>query len=257
MSEMIKNEDVKVLGGGATQLMIEHYSDETRILQIRGFTREATISADMTTSSDRSLVTTIFDIDSIPIMLTARASVRGVKRGQLYIKVSLLVDGVVVGLLMAGYVAETHKVAYPGGDFEGSTDGRGYIKTIVGADPDAGANIIELVPVGARWRIISMTVDFTTSAAVASRTPVFIIRSDGEIVFEVSAGTAQNASLTWKYTLIENAFRLTAMIYNALLPLPTNQYLNAGTSIETDVNLLQGTDEFSKPILLVEEWINP
>lgn len=254
---MIKNEDVKVLGGGATQLMVEHYSDETRILQIRGFTREATIYADMTTSSDRSLVTTIFDIDSIPIMLTARASMRGVKRGQLYIKVSLLVDGVVVGLLMAGYVAETHKVAYPGSDFEGSMDGRGVIKTYEGVQPAAGTEISYTIPAGVSWRILNIFISLTTSATVASRTPVFKFEYNGLEVFRESAATAHNASLTFGYTFGENSPRVGAQIYSANLYLPPDQRYQPDTIFYTQTNLIQAGDQYLAPTFLVEEWINP
>jgi len=257
MSDMIKNEDVKVLGGGATQLMVEHYSDATRILQIRGFTREATISRDMTTSSNRSLVTTIFDIDSIPIMLTARTSARGVKRGQLYIKVSLLVDGVVVGLLMAGYVSEAHKVFYPGGDCEGSTDGKGYTKLVSVSIPEPGEPFIAQVPTGALWYVKSVVFSFNPSLAVGARIIILDYISAGVPFMRSYLGVTIPAPVPASICFAVSAPQQSILATYQTSFLPPDTYLPAGYSINGSLQTSFGGEIFSDIYLQVEEWINP
>jgi hypothetical protein len=135
MLDIIKNEEIKMVDEGGVDLLIESYSNSARIVQIRGLTAENVISHDHTTSGDRSLVSTVVPLTSIPVTLTARNAAVGVRRGECYVKVSLRVEGVVVALLMAGYVAETNQLAYPNGKIEGSLEGPGLIRSITGTNP--------------------------------------------------------------------------------------------------------------------------
>lgn len=257
MLSILNNNDVKILQQGSIDIMVESYSNATRTLQIRGMTKEQAISADITTSSDRSLVTTIIDVTDAPISLTARTSGRGVKRGELFVKISLRVDGVVVALLAEGYVAESHKIAWPGGDFEGSTDGRGLIRSVSGTDPAAGSEILETVPVGACWRLISANATIVTDATVIGRRPALIIDDGINAIYKISDGADITAGLTAP-VVFSQGFGA-AVVSNGIHVIAFPQYilLQAGYRIKTVTSNLQAGDNYSAPQLLVEEWIQP
>lgn len=257
MLEILKNEDIKILRQGSLDLMVESYSNATRTLQIRGMSQEQAISADITTSSDRSLITSIIDITNVPITLTARTTARGVKKGELYIKVSLRVDGVVVALLMAGYVAETHKIAYPGGFFEGSIDENGLMRTILGTDPAAGVEILETVPAGARWKLKAFNCALSTDATVANRYPRIQITDGTNIIWEEDPPTAQTASLTQNFNTGPSTIRTAVAIANKIWALPSEMTLEAGYQIKTATISLQAGDNWGVPKITVEEYINP
>lgn len=257
MTDIIKNEDVKVLDEGSMDLLIEHYSNSARTLQIRGLTREATISADMTTSSDRSLVSTVIDIDSIPLFLTAKTSGTGVKRGELFVKIYLRVNGAIVALLMSGYVCDTSKFSYPGSNVENSTDGHGLIRSVTGTNPAAGAEISETVPTGARWRLIAVRFALANDATVANRNPRYIV-DDGTNILIVPASTIQQtASAAYSYNVSSFGANVTPAYssdFNIMLP---EVIMNEGWRFRTNTIGIQAGDDYGAPQLLVEEWITP
>lgn len=257
MAEIIKNEDVKILKQGSIDLMVESYSSVAAILQIRGMTEEQAISANIVTTTDRALQTTIIDVTGTPVFLTARTAARAVKRGQLYVKVSLRVDGEVVALLMAGYVAETHKITYPGGDFEGSTDGNGLIRSITGTDPAAGAELLETVPTGARWKLLFIQATLTPDATVATRYPLLKL-TDGTATFFLSdppAGITAGSATVYQGAIgvprAPSVFGVTGWAT------PNEMILLAGYKIASFTYSLQAGDNWGAPQLLIEEWIEP
>ena len=257
MPEILKNEDVKILQQGSIDLLVESYSNSARVLQIRGMGKEQAISADIVTSSDRSLVSSVIDITDTPIFLTARTSATGVKRGELYVKVFLRVDGVIVALLMAGYVYDTSKIAYPGGQLEGSTEGPGLIRSITGTDPAAGVEISETVPTGARWRFISMKVTLVTDATVDDRVPTLNLTDGTNELTRFPAPTAHTASITKIYTFSSIGDVTSVISEGIVASTGIDIILSAGFMIKTFTRGLKAGDNYGAPQLLVEEWIEP
>lgn len=257
MPEILKNEDVKILRQGSIDLLIESYSSVGAILQIRGIAKEQAIAADIVTTTNRALQSTIIDITDTPIFLTARTSTRGVKRGALYVKVSMRVDGVVVAILMAGYVAETNKIAYPGGNLESSLEGPGLIRSITGTDPAAGANILETVPTGARWRLISFRFSLVTDATVMNRQAFLAIDDGVNTLTESGTAAVQPASTTYQYQAGNWNSPANPVAYSSYIINILNIYLEAGYRIKSSVANFQAGDNLSAPQYLVEEWIQP
>lgn len=255
--DILKNEDVQILKQGSIDLLVESYSSVAAILQIRGMAKEQAILADIVTTTDRALQTTVIDITDTPIFLTARTSARAVKRGQLYIKVSMRVDGVVVALLMAGYVAETHKVTYPGGDFEGSTDGPGFLRSITGTNPAAGAEMLETVPTGAAWRVHSVGISFAADATVISRVSRLSIDDGATEIIRSNLLNPLVANITYALQFSKESQVAVISQTGANANCALEIKLNAGYRIKTTTSLMQAGDNYGAPQLLVEEWIQP
>jgi len=131
---------------------------------------------------------------------------------------------------------------------------KGIIKLIIGADPAAGVEIIETVPAGKIWKVISVMIPFTTSAVAGNRR-VNLHIDDGTTPFEAINGDLdQPASLTNTYNFFQGAPRDTAFNNSRLLlPLPINLTLLGGHRIITVTVSLDAGDNYDAPLILVEE----
>ncbi len=239
---------------GTPQIQIESWSNAARILQVRGFTRDGTLSHDHTTSSDRSRVSTIFDVSDIPVMMQVSPAVAPVRRGECYVRVTLLMAGFAVGRLIAGYVTDGATLAWPGGGFENFTDGPGLLRSITGTNPAAGAELSETVPTNARWRLILMTATLITDATAPARS-VRVTYDDGAAtLWRAQDWGSQNASVTTNYYVGEG-LTVNTSANEKNLPLPQRVLLFQGYRIGTSVYALAAGDNWGAPQLLVEEWI--
>ncbi len=132
----------------------------------------------------------------------------------------------------------------------------GRLRSITGTDPAAGAEISETVPDRRRWRILAVRFTLVTDDPVADRL-VHLILDDGTNIFcDVCVTTAHAASITKTYNFSNfgsTQLNPVTCLYIPLPPLP----LSPGFRIRTATDLLEVTDDFSAPQLLVEEWIDP
>ena len=240
---------------GTPQIQVESWSNSARILQVRGFCKDGTISHDHTTSANRSLVTTTFDVPDVPLMLQVSPAVAGVRRGECYVRLTLLMGGFPVGRLSSAYVTDSKNISWPPGVFEGFTEGPGLLRSVTGTNPAAGANIAESVPTNARWKIRSLKFRFITDATVATRI-VNIRFEDGTSKFvHIPPGTTQTASLTYDYSAYHIGEYSTDAKSDIQINLPPDIILLQAWGLETNTVNLQAGDDYGAPIMMVEEWI--
>ena len=242
---------------GGFDLLVESYSNTALTVQVRGYTENELVIHDHSTSSDRSLTSSVISITGSPLYLTARSATTGIKRGQCYVRVSLRIEGVIVATLFAGYVDDTSAVAFPNGTIEDSKSGVGYIRSITGTDPAAGVQISETVPTGALWHPISVKFTIVCDATVVSR-GIILAFTDGtnELMRSftnttVPAGTTLTATFSDIGTVATGLSNANMGVFSDATLLP------AGFQITTVINNLQAGDNLGAPQLLVEEWINP
>jgi hypothetical protein len=179
--------------------------------------------------------------------------------GQTYVRVALLRGGKVSAtsaqILLAGYITKQNLLSWPASPLTPSTDGKGYIRTVIGSQPSAGGNVFEQVPTFVLWRLIAFEVKLTTSAAVAARAMVLTF-SDGSfnVFAQVATPNTQAASLAVSYSYFDGgaAAASGAVVNN---PLPSQMFLEPGYVIRTTVALLDVADQLTAPIYLVEEWL--
>jgi len=242
---------------GGFDLLVESFSSVAQTIQIRGYTENELIIHDHTTTSDRSLQSSVIGITGSPLYMTARSASGISVRGQCYVKVSLRIEGVVVATLFGGYITETSSVAFPNGVIEDSKSGIGHIRSITGTDPAAGSNISETVPTGALWRPISVKFTIVCDATVISRGIILVFTDGTNELFRtftnstVPAGTTLTASFADIGTVATGLSNANMGVFSSATLLP------AGFTIATSINNLQAGDNLSAPQLLVEEWINP
>ena len=105
-------------------IRIESWSNSARLLHVRGFTRDGILSFEHTTNSDRSRKAEEFTLPDWPQFITVYPDTVPVRRGECYVRLTLLAAGAPVGILSAGYLTDSKTISWPPGVFEESTSGR-------------------------------------------------------------------------------------------------------------------------------------
>lgn len=167
-----------------------------------------------------------------------------------------LVRNASVQVLVSGSVTPGAFLGWPGGPMNMPRDGAGFIRSITGTVPAAGAEISETVPANLRWRLLAFRYSLTSAVAVANRETNLTMDDGVNIFVSDTSSTTQAASLTNIYSWMQNAQRQAAA-QSALftLPLP-DVYLEGGFRIRTSTTNIQAADQYTAPQYLVQEWFD-
>ena len=213
-------------------------------------------------SSDRSLVTTYHDLAEghlLTAMVYAMGS--GYHRGQCYLNVGLQRGEGAVGVyhhqLIAGYVTTSSALVWPWARLESSVEGPGLIRSVAGADPAAGAEILVTVPAGARWRLVGLIATLVTDNTVVNRVVSLVIDDGAAALYRAAAQTVQTASLTVIYSFGAGLPSAATAGGVSINPLATDLLLAAGYRVRSITTGIVAGDNWGAPQLLVEEWIEP
>ena len=143
------------------------------------------------------------------------------------------------------------------GTNEGSLDGEGKVRTIVGTDPAAGVEVSETVPTGARWELQAIRVRLVTSGTVANRIIHLRLDDSSNIFLQIPAARIQTASETVDYNFSPHMDHPTALVTGSsdlVVPLPTYT-LGAGYRIKTATGNIGLSDNYGAPNLTVKDKI--
>lgn len=145
---------------------------------------------------------------------------------------------------------------WPGQRYRLPTEGPGFFKATVGADPVAGANLIVTVPENARWRVVSLSVELVTDATAANRRFILGARRGGDGLFRTAADVVQTASQTLRYHVGHWGESGGDRNGEVLVNWPDHVFLSANLvdDLLSVVSGLQGGDNLGAPTVYVEEW---
>jgi hypothetical protein len=191
---------------------------------------------------------------------TVFASSGSPRRGQTFVRLQVIhgrgASATVLGTIVQGYITGNQDRAWPGSPLEGSLEGDGYVRTIVGTTPPVGAEFTESVPTGARWQLLSFFVTFITSATVATRRPRLLMGNGASGAVRISNASTWVASESklamWSIqTFVDNTM---AQLDNGA-PLPADFPQVAGDRIQGDTVNRQAGDQYASPLYVVREWL--
>jgi hypothetical protein len=157
--------------------------------------------------------------------------------------------------LAQGYVHTQKWLAFPGDRQLGPLEGPGMLRTIVGTNPAAGVEITETVPAFTRWRLISLHANLQTSAVVANRIVHVQLDDGANLFFQSDPNENQAASSLYGYNFTSGPLLNSALSQQVMLPLPLTPLLGPGYRIRTLTAALDGGDDWSAPVYLVEQWM--
>lgn len=179
--------------------------------------------------------------------------------GQIFVRVEL-VRGLgsaaqFLATLAQGVCNAVQALAYPGSAIRATHEAPGIIRSITGTDPAAGAEIVETVPTGARWRLLSLLGRLVNDATVASR-QVRLVVDDGTTAFwQTDPPENHTASQDAFFMAAEGSARLGIISQTRTWMGPTHMIMLAGYRVRTSTANLQAGDNWGAPQLLVEEWL--
>lgn len=163
---------------------------------------------------------------------------------------------IVVGALLQGYVTHTQALAWPGSPVQNSLEVVPPQRVFTGTDPAAGAEILETVPTGARWELMSIATRLVTSGSAGNRR-VRLALDDGTNTMIISAVPGVFAATTDRRAMFAQGLALETQIeVDALVAgLPAGLQLLSGFRISTSTLNMLSDDNYFAPVLSVREWL--
>lgn len=214
-----------------------------------------------TPNSDRTVRTEDFELGVGSLLnVHAFASAGSPRVGQCFVMVQLVrglgTAALVLGTLFAGYVTSAQSLGYPGSPIQRSTDSEPPPRVITGSVPAVGAEILETVPTGARWRLVSAVVTFVTDVTAITRSPRLEFR-ESNITFALFPNPLDvTGSLTRFLVWVEGlAYDAPHSSNVGVGGLPQSVILLSNQTIRTNTENLQLGDQFTGIAYTVQEWL--
>lgn len=263
---LLKKEAPAVYLGPADSLAIVSWNSLSTVTQLTLSGRFLNLEGEMidfserhVPNTDRSLAASNFRLGEGWLLSLQLVSNSTPIVGQTFVRVATTRGagqaGTALMTLMQGYCGALQALSWPLSPIVNTISGRGVIRSITGTDPAAGAEILEVVPTGARWRPIALAVSLVTDATVTNRSPELFF-SDGTLAFySCDPPAVQTASLNRFYNGSCGGERLAAIAENPQWNIPNELILLAGFKIRTNTLNLQAGDNWAAPQMLVEEWL--
>jgi hypothetical protein len=137
------------------------------------------------------------------------------------------------GVLCAGYVSAFMPVSYPEMQPIRAVDGTYWYGVLATVAPGAGADFVMTVPANFRFRAVSLSGLFTTSAVAGNRTVTLVIDDGANILAQIPSGVTQIISLATQYTFADSVPNQPILNNVTCAPLPSNLILTAGMRIRS------------------------
>jgi len=237
------------------QLQIESWSNAARTLLIRGATDGGPFAEQHVTNADRSRATDTFELHGIPTKIQISPSTAPVRRGECYVRVTLLLDGEPVQRLASAYLTDSKTLSWPPGQFEGFTEGPGFLEVVQTADPAAGAEVTYTIPTNQRARLRALKLVLVTDATVANRYAHVVIDDGANEITRIESDYAQVASKNLQYFFLEG-FPVNSVLTNEVMRFfPVAFPLMQGSRIRTLTGNMVAGDDHGVGTLFLETWI--
>lgn len=239
-------------------LQIVSQANQSDFITIRGYTQEGLFTLKHAVLNDGSLQTENFRLPDFPIAIGVFDDLGLFQQGDLYVSLSLTLNGDVINELCSGLVYQQKSISYPASNSTDRRPGGGNIRSALGANPDAGSEFTITVPNGHQWKVMGIKATLITDATAANRRVHFVYAPVDGSALHVYNEIDHVASTTRNYHGLQmGAMPDSADNTEILIPLPQNFILDEGSSITSVTTNLQATDNWGAPVFTVEEFYRP
>lgn len=212
-------------------------------------------------TSNRALSTAIFPASPGTLLCCQVIATSGTPaRGQCFVRLELLVgketSAFSLATIVQQYVTANVAAAYPGSELDQPDEGPGWLQAVVGVAPAAGAEVSQVVPTNARWRLATLRLQLATSATVGNRVPKLLFDDGANIVGAFSVNSNIAASNTVLITWATTGQFATPDSVGWMAPIPTPIILPAAFRLRTLTAGIVAGDQYGAPIFMVEEWLD-
>lgn len=130
---------------------------------------------------------------------------------------------------------------------------RRYRRTVAGTQPAAGTDWSLTVPAGSLYALVSVYAELVTSATVADRAPRLQLSTGDQVYLDIVPQAAQAASLTYRYQWGRHIGTY-ALGAGQVIGIP-EIVLEPGSTVAVVTDNLDGTDQWSAPVLYLVETV--
>ncbi len=234
--------------GSQLSLDVDFVAHSMDDLEIKGFTRDGGFTHRFTPVGDSSIENFNFPLADIPIFISASLS-PDVSAGSLaHTTIYLRVNDNRVALLCQGLIGGVFGISFPNQLPQTAMQALGATVSLTGANPAAGAEMIETVPDNQVWELLGAMITLVTDGTVANRTVQLVLTHNNGMKLKRAAGTNQTATQTQIYSFIPGGTSgVFATNASQEVAIPIGTILDAGSTIETLTTNLQAGDNFGTP----------
>jgi hypothetical protein len=211
--------------------------------------------------SDRSLNFTQRPLDD-GYLLSVTAQTIGAtlpKRGQTWVQLTIArppVSGFrLQRVLAADYLSGANALGWPYGRIISPSEGPGAFYSVLGSAPAAGADWIQTVPTGARWRIRGIRATFTASSTGPTRGVRLQVDDGANILYVTDEPSNFNTAGTYPINYIPGLPVLSSVVVANAMFMPPDLILYPGYRISSSTFGIIAGDQWGAPRFFVEEWL--
>jgi len=219
-------------------------------------TKHSLVMGDIEHPGNRLNVYKILNLPDFPLVLRLHNRTGVAYRGRVYVRAELICGGFALTQLFAGYMTPWRALTWPDPIKESEVTEPGWFHSLTGTDPSAGSEISETVPTNTIWRIKAIVFSLTTDTTAVSRSVSLIIDDGTNVIFRSKAAPSQTESSTRTYIFSSVETDADFDVNNTVRIQIPDLKLTEGYRVRTSTNNLQSGDNFTAPILFVEEWVS-
>lgn len=179
--------------------------------------------------------------------------------GSTFVQASIVIGAdnslVVLANLFAGFTTGRFLLSWPTQPLLPALALNGTVRAILGTDPAAGAEVLETVPTGAFWELLSIRIALVTDATVSTRVARLALTTAGGSYIQFTPTASQTASLTRTYNGAATPVWPTVLAASLAWHFPPQILLIAGSTIQTLTNSIAAGDDWGPPLIIVKEWV--
>ncbi len=241
--------------GSTYELRVALQTDVAGTIALLGSSREAPFRYNMTPVADGSTEIFTFKVTDIPTFLTLFHATGSYEHGSCYAKLYLRINGTTRWMMAAGFMSAQQQLSWPMQVSKSPIPGRGRMRTILSADPAAGAEASITVPNGQIYKVNGVSVQIVTDATIANRFLQLIMTNPSGQRWVGINDTAVTASLTRNYTFSQiGGPSGTNQESEFLCNLPGNIWLDEASTIATSTIGIESGDNIGIMAVHVEQF---
>jgi hypothetical protein len=211
-------------------------------------------------------VTKVTSVGAVSLLnLHIRTSGVSVSPGQIFARLEVVRGdgaGLVLGVLLAGYIGSWGGLSWPGTPLRGAQDGAGTVKQITDNTPTGGTERSVSLPVRTRWRVIGAAGVLACSGVAGTRRPYLRLKQEAQTIWQAPSSLTPGAGST-----VLHSWGAGVPLQNdpsslvGLGSIPDDLFLQTGDTANSGIDTItvgiDASDVWNPFVVLVEEWLNP
>lgn len=241
--------------GNSFALTLVARAHTTRVVMVRGFTREGPFTFRASITGDAAFSVNTFNIPDIPIMVSVVHLDGNGEANATFAILYLSMNGTRYGVLCQGNLGAYQGLSWPNGPEQTPLQKHGYTVRVQSSDPAAGGEFLFEVPTDEWWLLKSVKATFVAAAVAVTRRPALIVSIGVTETLKIPSAAgiiiSQTSDVQWMSggAVIDDqtGFRQISSLPNDLILMP-------GTSLSSTTTNINAGDNWGVAEAIVEKF---